>query len=89
MNFRGVQIRCFVIINKSKAKGARLQNCCTFPEPHGDSEEDCRSLPYATPDFLFECSGVDEVRAALFTEIRIRGRCWICEVGNPGTLRSG
>jgi hypothetical protein len=45
--------------------------------------------PLRSPGFPVECSGADEVRAALFTESRIRGRCWLCEVGNPGTLRSG
>jgi hypothetical protein len=45
--------------------------------------------PLRSPGFPVENRGVDGPRAALSKESRIRGRCWHCEVGNSGTLRSG
>ena len=45
--------------------------------------------PLRSPRFPVEVGGVAEVPAAFFKESRIRGSRWLCEVGNPGTLRSG
>ena len=61
----------------------------SFPSAIWGFRRELQVPPLRYPGFPVECSGVDEVRAALFMESRIRGRCWLCEVGNSGTLRSG
>jgi len=65
---------------------------CDFLLPRKDWREPQGALqipPLRSPGFPVENRGVDLFRAALFKESRIRGRCWHCEVGNPGPLRSG
>jgi hypothetical protein len=44
--------------------------------------------PLRCPGFPVQFRGVAEARASLSMNSRIRGRCWLREVGNPGTLRS-
>jgi hypothetical protein len=55
----------------------------------GEAEQSKLQIsPLRYPRFPVEFRGVDKVLASLFAESRIRGRCWLREVGNLGTLRS-
>jgi hypothetical protein len=45
--------------------------------------------PLRSPEFPVEVGGVGELRAAFFTESRIRGLGWCRDAGNPRPLRSG
>jgi hypothetical protein len=49
----------------------------------------CRSLRYATPDFLWNLVALVHFMRLSLTERRARGPVKCSVAGNPGTLRSG